>query len=94
MNLNSPISFYVQVVFDMGLLGLLTYVGLLLGILIKYLRHFATDLKGNSVLLALLVSFMVVCYSDNMLFYLSYCWYLWLFLGGGCAYLEFRLKKV
>lgn len=85
---------YVQVAFDMGLLGLLTYVGLLLGILIKYLRHFATDLKGNSVLLALLVSFMVVCYSDNMLFYLSYCWYLWLFLGGGCAYLEFRLKKV
>ena len=85
---------YVQVVFDMGLLGLLAYLWLLLGILIKYLRYFAIDPAGNSVLLALLVSFMVVCYSDNMLFYLSYCWYLWLFLGGGYAYLEFRFKKV
>lgn len=84
---------YVQVAFDMGLLGLLAYTGLLLGILIKYLRYFTIDPAGNSVLVALLVSFMTVCYSDNMLFYLSYCWYLWLFLGAGCAYLELRYKK-
>lgn len=85
---------YVQVTFDMGFLGLLGFLVLLIGILFKYLHHFSTDPMGNSVFVAAIVSFMLVCYSDNMLFYLSYCWYLWLFLGTGCALLELKSNKV
>lgn len=84
---------YVQVAFDMGGLGLITYIFLLLGILFKYLKYFSLDPKGNSIFCATISSFMIVCYSDNMLFYLSYCWYLWLFLGCGCAFLELKIKN-
>lgn len=84
---------YVQIAFDMGFVGLFFYLVLLVGILLKHLKSFAKDPKGNSVLLALIASYMVVCYSDNILFYLSYCWYLWLLLGATCAILEKRVKK-
>jgi O-antigen ligase len=84
---------YVQIAFDMGFLGLLSYLVLLFGILIKHLKGFSKDPKGNSVLLALIASYMVVCYSDNILFYLSYCWYFWLLLGTSCAMLELRGKR-
>ncbi|WP_420935754.1 O-antigen ligase family protein [Alteromonas sp. A081] len=84
---------YVQVTFDMGFLGVLAFFILLIGILTKYLRYFSLDPKGNSVFIGVIAAFMLVCYSDNMLFYLSYCWYLWLFLGSGCAFLELNAKK-
>ncbi len=84
---------YVQIAFDMGLLGVLSFLILLIGILVKYLSNFSLDPRGNSIYLAVVASFFLVCYSDNMLFYLSYCWYLWLFLGSGCAFLELNAKK-
>lgn len=84
---------YVQIAFDMGFLGVLSFLTLLIGILLKFLTQFSLDPRGNSVYLAVVTSFMLVCYSDNMLFYLSYSWYLWLFLGSGCALLELKPKK-
>lgn len=84
---------YVQIAFDMGFLGVFSFLVLLLGVLLKYLTQFSLDPKGNSVFIGVIAAFMLVCYSDNMLFYLSYCWYLWLFLGSGCAFLELNVKK-
>ena len=84
---------YVQVTFDMGFLGAFAFLVLLIGILTKYLRYFSLDPKGNSVFIGVIAAFLLVCYSDNMFFYLSYCWYLWLFLGSGCAFLELKMRK-
>ncbi len=85
---------YVQLAFDTGFLGLISYLILLFGILIKFTRQLSKDISGYSVLIAIVFSFMLVCYSDNMLFYLSYCWYLWLLLGSICAFTELRSKKI
>ena len=84
---------YVQVTFDMGFLGLIAFMVLLFGILIKFIRHLYIDPKGICLYISFIFAFMLVCYSDNMLFYLSYCWYLWLFLGAGCAFLELKEKS-
>ena len=84
---------YVQIAFDMGFLGLLSFLILLIGIWLKYLKQFSLDPRGNSVYVAIVTSFMLVCYSDNMLFYLSYCWYFWLLIGCGCAFLQLLEKE-
>lgn len=84
---------YVQIAFDMGFIGVFFFLVLFIGILLKYLSQFSLDPKGNSIYLAVITSFMLVCYSDNMLFYLSYCWYFWLLIGSGCAFLQILGKE-
>lgn len=76
---------YVQIVFDMGFLGLLGYV-LLLGQMFKKCWVVLKNDKGNSVVLGLFIAFCLVNYSDNMLFYLSFNWYFWFFFGAFFAY--------
>ncbi|AGP77738.1 O-antigen polymerase [Alteromonas mediterranea 615] len=85
---------YVQVTFDMGFLGLCSFLIILIGIIIKFFSSYSKDPKGTSILIGAISAFMLVCYSDNMLGYLSYCWYLWLFLGTGCAFLELKVRRV
>jgi hypothetical protein len=42
-----------------------------------------------------IVEYLVVCASDNMLHYLSFNWYLWFLYGGGAALAELhRARKL
>lgn len=75
---------YVQIAFDMGFLGLIAYVYIFFSIIFRFVRYFKVDRQGGGLLLGLTLSYIVVGYSDNMLFYLSYNWYFWLLLG--CFY--------
>ncbi len=72
---------YVQIAFDMGFLGVLGYIMIFIFILKRFLFYLQFDKQGISILLGLVLSYMLVSYSDNMLFYLSYNWYFWLILG-------------
>lgn len=76
---------YVQIAFDMGFLGLFAYL-LLLGQMFKKCWKVLRNDKGNSVVLGLFIAFCLVNYSDNMLFYLSFNWYFWFFIGAFIAY--------
>lgn len=83
---------YVQIAFDMGFLGLLAYLIIFAGMLIRLFKLIGYDKKGGVVLLGLLLSYLLVGFSDNMLFYLSYNWYFW-FLMGVFYYLPPQLAR-
>ncbi|RTZ17427.1 O-antigen ligase family protein [Vibrio aquaticus] len=72
---------YVQIAFDMGFLGALSYLLIFPVIFYRVFVIYSLDRSGGAVIIGLMVSYLVVGYSDNMLFYLSYNWYFWLVLG-------------
>lgn len=76
---------YLQVIFETGLLGIAAYVGIYL----KLLRTFyarAKDIFGqlsteHVILFCYTVSYAIICFGDNMLYYLPLNWYVWFFMG-------------
>lgn len=78
-------SVYVQVLFELGALGLAAYVWLhtrLLG----WMRSMArVDKLGAFVSIFLVVQYLVFSFSDNMLGYLSFNWYFWFMAGAATA---------
>lgn len=72
---------YVQIAFDMGFLGVISYLTIFILLIMRFMKFFKVDRKGASLILGLIASYMVAGYSDNMLFYLSYNWYFWSVMG-------------
>ncbi|SON52787.1 O-antigen ligase family protein [Vibrio tapetis] len=72
---------YVQLVFDMGFLGLAGYLIIFIAIFRRLFAYFHDDKQGATIIIGLATSYLVVGYSDNILFYLSYNWYFWLVMG-------------
>lgn len=78
-------SVYVQWFFEAGIVGVLAVAWLYLRIG-KLLRHgLAGDRLGTFVVLSVIIEYLVVCYSDNMLDYLAFNWYYWFVVGTACA---------
>jgi O-antigen ligase len=79
---------YVQWLFDAGLLGLAGYAWLH-GRLLYLLRRLATiDRLLRFIVAFTVISYLTVSFSDNMMFYLAFNWYYWLFLGSAAALLD------
>lgn len=76
---------YVQWLFDVGVVGLVAYLWLQLSLLrvVRTLRQ--TDRLVWVTLLAAVTGYLLVSFSDNMMFYLSFNWYYWFLIGAGCA---------
>ena len=76
---------YLEVLFETGIIGLVSFVG----IFISMLRSFYRKVKGAvqalsreyAIVFAYVVSYMVLCFSDNMRHYLAFNWYFWFFIG-------------
>jgi len=76
---------YVQWFFDVGVLGLATYLWIH-GRLIYMLRPlFAIDRLAAFITFSIIISYLLVSFSDNMMFYLSFNWYFWFAVGAACA---------
>lgn len=76
---------YVQWFFDMGALGLAAYLWIYARLL-QFLRPlFAADRLAAFVATSMLVSYLLISLSDNMMFYLVYNWYFWFAIGAACA---------
>lgn len=72
---------YVQWFFDVGIIGLAGYVWLHCRVL-YLLRHVSRIDRVLRFFVILTVSlYLMVSFSDNTMFYLSFNWYYWLFLG-------------
>ena len=85
-------NFYLQVAFEMawaGLLALLWLFGSLAWRLVRGLRY---DRAGVTIILSILGAYVLVSYSDNMQFYLSFNWYFWFAMGTVCAWIEHRSR--
>ena len=84
-------SVYVQLLFDTGILGLLTFIWLHVkfGLLLK--PYYKANKLMIFTAIMFLLEFALNSYSDNMLAYLSFNWYLWFVLGA--IYAAGRIRK-
>lgn len=87
-------SVYVQLFFETGALGLSAFVWLHY----KFARMIMPFYKANKLMIftaiTFLLEFALNAYSDNMLSYLSFNWYLWFVLGAIFAVGNARQKLV
>jgi len=86
-------SVYVQLLFEMGIVGLtafLTLFGLVFNELKKLIQF---DRLLAFFMLMVVVNFLICAFSDNMLDYLSFNWYLWFVIGISCTYLRTLISK-
>ncbi len=76
---------YLEVAFETGMLGLLAFVGIFLGYLKELWKRMRAATGNEAVLYTIgvvyLVSYLVVCASDNLTYYLAFNWYFWFFIG-------------
>ncbi|MBD8542820.1 O-antigen ligase family protein [Oxalobacteraceae sp. CFBP 8761] len=76
---------YVQFLFETGVIGLACYLWLYARVLWT-LRSFARmDRVSGFLLLAVVVQYLIVSYSDNMFRYLVFNWYFWFTVGAACS---------
>ncbi|KMO40897.1 hypothetical protein VQ02_06915 [Methylobacterium variabile] len=76
-------SVLIQLLFDLGAIGLVTFLWIYLSIfnVLKQLLRF--DMRWSYLVISLMIGYLFMAYSDNMLAYLVPTWYMW-FLFGGC----------
>lgn len=76
---------YLEVLFETGIFGLLSYILIYLSTLkMLYLKMKTSIYKLSleyAIVFAYVVSYLIICFSDNMLHYLAFNWYFWFFLG-------------
>lgn len=76
---------YVQWFFDVGALGLLTFLWIYARLLYLLRPLFSIDRLAAFIIYSLIISYLLISFSDNMMFYLSFNWYFWFAIGSGCA---------
>lgn len=77
---------YIQLFFEVGILGLISFIVLFFNIARHLKRLLKTDLLGFFILSALIIEYLVIAASDNTLAYLVFNWYFWFAIGAGCSY--------
>ncbi|SNS73251.1 O-antigen ligase [Noviherbaspirillum humi] len=78
---------YVQWFFETGLLGVAAYLWLQVRMLGYSFQLRKVDRLAAFFITATVVSYLMVSFSDNMMFYLVVNWYYWFLIGAGCALL-------
>ena len=74
-------SVFVQILFEQGLFGLIAFLWMFIRLGWRFFALRTSDRLGAYILLVLIVVYLVECYSDNMLDYLSFNWYVWFLFG-------------
>jgi len=87
-------NIYIQLLFETGFLGLACYLWIFWRKLTFLLRYWAFDWRGITMVAAMVGVYLIIGYSDNLLEYVSYCWFFWFTLGLTCAHLShYRLVR-
>lgn len=72
---------FLQIYFEMGLVGLSAFLTIFIVLFAELRRGLAHARDGVIVMGALCVGYFVICFSDNVLDYLSFEWFFWFVLG-------------
>ena len=72
---------YIQLLFETGLAGLLTYLWIFWRKFVWLFRSWSIDKRRLSMIAAITAVYMITAYSDNLLEYVSYGWCYWFALG-------------
>jgi putative inorganic carbon (hco3(-)) transporter len=87
-------NWYLQIFFDMGLVGLLAYAWLQ-GSLLRWLKKgYDLDRRGYIVAFCIVGAYLLESYSDNMIYYLAFNWYYMFIIGTFCAWVEYRRSSL
>jgi O-antigen ligase len=78
-------NIYVQILFELGAAGLAAFAWLFARLVGTLRRLLAVDRLAAFVALALVVEYLIISASDNVLAYLAFNWYVWFMLGAACA---------
>lgn len=87
-------NIYVQMLFELGVLGLASFAWLFARLLATLRRMAAVDRLGAFVAIALVVEYLIISASDNIFAYLAFNWYVWFVLGAACAVALSRTETV
>jgi O-antigen ligase len=83
-------NLYLQIVFEMGIVGLAAYLWLL-GSLTRWIQEgLRYDPNAIAVALSILAAYVLESFADNMLDYLAFNWYFMFALGTIGAWIEYR----
>lgn len=77
---------YVQAIFETGFIGLIAFLWVFWRCFAWLMRYAHSDTRTVILTMAILAIFLVACYSDNLLEYLSYQWSFWFAFGVFCAH--------
>ncbi|QOZ66933.1 O-antigen ligase family protein [Bradyrhizobium arachidis] len=78
-------SAYVQTIYELGILGLLAYLMLYLGIIGAVFIYRRRAPRLAYIVIGFGVVNLLISYSDNLPYYLSYNWYVWAIFGADFA---------
>jgi O-antigen ligase len=81
-------NIYIQLLFETGLTGLTAYLWIFLRKFAFLFRYWSFDRRGLAMVATMIIVYLVIGYSDNLLEYVSYCWSFWFTLGLICAHLS------
>ena len=72
---------YIQLLFETGLMGLCAFLWIFWRQFTRLLRYWRFDRRGVTMVAAMLGVYLITCYSDNLLEYVSYGWCYWFTAG-------------
>ncbi|MHB2166127.1 O-antigen ligase family protein [Alsobacter sp. R-9] len=84
---------YVQLGFELGVIGLALWIliFLRLGVIAWNARPIAPE--ATALLIVLIAFYALICYSDNILYYLSFNWYYWFAVGVCSRWIQLRVQS-
>ncbi len=83
-------SAYIQTIYELGIPGLVAYIGLYLGLMLAVWRLRIASRQLTYIIIAFIAGNLIINYSDNLPYYLDYLWYTWAIFG---ADLSWRLRR-
>lgn len=81
----SPHNLLVQWLFDIGVVGLGTYLLTFWKVIGRLKGMLATDKLAAVLFIATVIAHLIVSMSDNLFAYLVFNWYFWFIIGGACS---------
>jgi putative inorganic carbon (HCO3(-)) transporter len=78
-------SAYIQTIYELGVVGLLGYVLLYAGVIAAVFRYRRRAIGPAYIIIGFATVNLIISYSDNLPYYLSYNWYAWAIFGADFA---------
>lgn len=84
---------FVQLIFDMGLVGLAAYLWIFAALIFYGFKNFYANKLYFFTFSFLIIEYLLESYSDNMLAYLAFNWYFWFVIGALYSYGKFTYER-
>jgi O-antigen ligase len=83
---NGAHNAYLEMLYEAGIFGLVSFVFLFLSSLTIFFRNLRNSVNQHqaqlwALLVGYVIGYMVVCFGDNLAYYLVLNWYVWFFIG-------------